>query len=227
MSDSTLNGTPGLTEVRGSVMTTKINSQLYLTPNRLVSPSCRSPSQTKEEKSQIPGGSARVSECFLSDLVSLMLNIGSRFILVLSFRARRPLNEAFERCKRSSWTTCLKAHWSIPVFFTLLLLLFMGFSRWTEGRMTWWPLYSSESCEFRFAHGSRLPHKWPLAVLNISWSARGKLPGLRRSWIERTHLPPTFIDVNESHCDSVWMSKKILQHNVFFLRGQSFLGSKI
>lgn len=181
MSGFTLNGSPGLTEVWGSIMITKINSQLYLTPNRLASPSRRSLSQKKGMKSKIPAGSARLLERFLSDLVSP--SDAEHWQLLYScpvIESKKATQWAFGCCKRSSWTTCLKAHWSIPVFLTLLLLLCWGFSHWTEGRMTWWGLYGSESCEFKL---SRLTHKWPLAVLKISWRARGKLSGLQRSCI--------------------------------------------
>lgn len=215
MSDFILNGTPGLTEVWSSIMTTNIYSQLYLTLNWLVSPSCRPLSQKKEKKSNIPAGLARAGmfpeRHGLSDAEYWLLLYSCPVI-----RSKKATQWAIECCKRSSWTTYLSAHWSSPVFFTHLLLLFMGFIRWTEGRVAWWGLYSSESCQFKFAHGSRLTHNWPLAVLNISWSARGKLPGLRRSWIKRTHLPRTFIDVNESHCDLVWLSKKNILSQYFF-----------
>lgn len=54
MSDFTLNGSPGLTEVWGSIMITKINSQLYLTPNRLASPFTSVAKPEKRNEKQDP-----------------------------------------------------------------------------------------------------------------------------------------------------------------------------
>lgn len=145
----------------------------------------------KTLESEIPWGSALLSERFLNDSVTPMLSTCCCFYICPVIQSRKATQLAFECCKWSSGITNCKAHWSIPMVLTLLLLTLMAFSHRTNGRTAWSGFNCGELCKFTqsICTRERTDLQWPQAVFNISWRVWGKLPGLSRGWIKSTGPP--------------------------------------